>query len=393
MTTTTLAAPHTPPGRLEWAALVALVCFVASLQVSIAAAGILLSITLAAWAAVVASGHERVEVPRMFWPLAAYAGATLVSVAFSRDSLTSLVDSKQLLLFLIVPVVYRLARGDRAAALTTVIITVGAISAVIGIVQYGVLQYDHLGRRPQGVLSHYMTYSGLLMLVSGVAAARLIYRTEDRLWPALVMPALLVALGLTFTRSAWVGACAAISLLLMLRDRRLLALVPVALALSIAFAPASVTDRIYSMFDLNDPSNRDRVAMMESGLSMVRDHPLTGLGPNMVEVAYPSYRTERAVNEFNPHLHNVPMHIAAERGLPALAIWCWFIATLAWDMVRRLRTSRQPAYAAAALAAVVSMLAAGFFEYNFGDSEFLMLFLVLITLPYAVEPDRPAPPA
>ena len=29
------------------------------------------------------------------------------------------------------------------------------------------------------------------------------------------------------------------------------------------------------------------------------------------------------------------------------------------------------------------MLSAGLFEYNFGDSEFLMLFLVLITLPYA----------
>jgi hypothetical protein len=29
------------------------------------------------------------------------------------------------------------------------------------------------------------------------------------------------------------------------------------------------------------------------------------------------------------------------------------------------------------------MLAAGLFEYNFGDSEFLMLFLVLITLPFA----------
>ena len=29
------------------------------------------------------------------------------------------------------------------------------------------------------------------------------------------------------------------------------------------------------------------------------------------------------------------------------------------------------------------MLAAGMFEYNFGDSEFLMLFLVLVTLPYA----------
>jgi len=31
------------------------------------------------------------------------------------------------------------------------------------------------------------------------------------------------------------------------------------------------------------------------------------------------------------------------------------------------------------------MLAAGMFEYNFGDSEVLMLFLVLVTLPYAAE--------
>jgi hypothetical protein len=31
------------------------------------------------------------------------------------------------------------------------------------------------------------------------------------------------------------------------------------------------------------------------------------------------------------------------------------------------------------------MLAAGLFEYNFGDSEFLMMLLVVITLPYAAD--------
>ena len=31
------------------------------------------------------------------------------------------------------------------------------------------------------------------------------------------------------------------------------------------------------------------------------------------------------------------------------------------------------------------MLTAGMFEYNFGDSEFLMLFLLLVTLPYAAD--------
>jgi hypothetical protein len=50
-----------------------------------------------------------------------------------------------------------------------------------------------------------MTYAGTLMLVIGVAASRLVFGDKDRRWPALVMPAMLVALTMTLTRSAWVG--------------------------------------------------------------------------------------------------------------------------------------------------------------------------------------------
>ena len=39
----------------------------------------------------------------------------------------------------------------------------------------------------------------------------------------------------------------------------------------------------------------------------------------------------------------------------------------------------------------VETLAAGMFEYNFGDSEFLMLFLVLVTLPFAADRERVLP--
>ena len=89
--------------------------------------------------------------------------------AGSPDPRTSFVDSKQLVVFLLVPAVYQLARGNRALTIFNVIITVGAASAILGIVQYGLLHYDHLGQRPQGALGHYMTYSGLLMLVIGAA--------------------------------------------------------------------------------------------------------------------------------------------------------------------------------------------------------------------------------
>jgi O-antigen ligase len=385
MTSLTVTAGAPPRDRFEQAGLLALLGFAAALQVSIAAAGILLTLTLACWAASALSQHEEVAAPRMFVPLVAYAIVTLISAAFSADPRVSFTDSKQLSLFLIVPAVYSLARGARAGTVVQVVVTIGALSAAIGIVQYGVLHYDDLGQRAQGTLGHYMTYSGLLMLVICTATSRVLFEPRDRLWPALMMPALLFAVAATFTRSAWVGACFGVALLFSLKDLRLLAAVPVIVAVLIAVAPAKVTDRFYSAFNRRDATRIDRVAMLRAGTHMIRLHPLVGVGPNMVERVYPLYRESTAVQKDQPHLHNVPMQIAAERGLPALAVWCWFIVTLVVDFTRMLRVSRRRFLPATGLAAVAAMLGAGMTEYNFGDSEFLMLFLLLVTLPYAAD--------
>ena len=258
----------------------ALLGFVAALQFSIAAANIFLGLCLLTWL-IRAISLKRVEVPRFFYPLVAYAIATLVSAAFSDDSNASFVDSKQLVLFLIVPMVYEFARGAKAPFVVQVIITVGAVSALYGIIQFGVLHFDNLGRRPQGALGHYMTYSGIVMLVTCAAAARILF-TRDRIWPSLMMPALLVVLGLTFTRSALVGACAGIAFLLLLKDFRLMAVMPVLAALFFVLAPPKVTDRFMSMFDARDPTRIDRVTMLKIGGRMVAAHPLTGVGPTRV---------------------------------------------------------------------------------------------------------------
>ena len=130
--------------------------------------------------------------------------------------------------------------------------------------------------------------------------------------------------------------------------------------------------------------------MLRSGLRIVKDNPLTGVGPDTVRMVYPQYRDPGAVQQLNSHLHNVPLQIAAERGIPALLLWLWFMFTLLRDFVRRRRTTTVPSVAMGALASTVALLAAGLFEYNFGDSEFLMLFLVVATLPYAADRGAPA---
>ena len=195
--------------RLEVAALCSLLGLVAVLQISIAASGILLTTTLGLWAALLVNRRERPSAPAFFLPLGLYAFVTLVSVAFSLDPLSSLIDSREVLLFLVVPVVYRLARGVRAQTVATIIVTVGGASAVFGVVQFGILEFDNLGQRPSGTMGHYMTYSGLLVLVVALAGARVLYDRGERVWSGLVMPALLVALALTLTRSYMVGAAAA----------------------------------------------------------------------------------------------------------------------------------------------------------------------------------------
>ncbi len=373
--------------RIGWWALATAV---AALQVSIAVAQIAVTVAALAWiwrAAITGT----VELPDIAWPLGAYAALTLLSASLSSNPAVSVPDTKQLVLFLLVPVVFVFGRGARARTLATIAISVGAASALVGIVQYGVLNYDHLGRRPQGTLSHWMTYSGTLMLVICSAAARLVFDGRDRIWAALVMPALIASLGLTFTRSAWVGVSAGVGTLFLLKDRRLIGVLPLVAAILVGVAPAAVTSRVVSMFDRNDPTSRDRIAMLEAGRAIVRDYPLTGVGPDMIAHVYPRYRVPWAVQPNNPHLHNVPMQIAAERGLPALAVWVWFVATVSRGLWRRLRRTRYPALAAGGLAAVAAMLAAGLFEYNFGDSEFLMLFLVLVTLPAAADRDGGLP--
>ncbi len=390
-TTLSLSSGAQSTPLLDRVTVALLMAFVATVQVSIVAAEAFLVLLLFGWVATLARDKTRPAAPRFFWPLLAYAAVTLVSAAFSIDPIESFIDSRQLYLFMFVPVVYDVARGARTRTVLEVIVTVGALAAAYGIIQYGMLHFDSLRLRPRGTMGHYMTYSGTLMLVIGVAAARLVFGVRDRLWPALVMPALIVALTLTFTRSAWVGVCVGVSLLFILKDFRLTGLIPVIIALLFALAPDRITDRLMSVFDLRDPSSRDRVAMLQTGAEMIKDHPLAGVGPNMVERLYPQYRDPNGVQKVNPHLHNVPVQIAAERGLPALAVWLVFIGMLVANVFRIFRSAEDRVLAAGALAAIAAMLSAGMFEYNFGDSEFLMLFLIVVTLPFAAE--RPDPHA
>ena len=126
MRATTIGMPEAPaaPG-LERLTTILLLAFVGAVQLSIAAAQILLGALLLCWITGMVRDKTRPTAPTFFVALLAYAGITLISSIFSIAPLESFIDDRQLSLFLIVPAVYDLARGHRATTATDVIVTVG----------------------------------------------------------------------------------------------------------------------------------------------------------------------------------------------------------------------------------------------------------------------------
>ena len=276
--------------------------------------------------------------------------------------------------------------------------------------------------RATGPLGHYMTFTGVLLVAVPLLLS---FRGGWQALAARFVAVLAVAMiALNLTRSAWIGvavALAAYGATALVGGRRpvaaetagspggsqrevvgivlaaVIALIVVGLLLVSLVDSDAIYERAASTISLDDPSNRDRMAMAVTGLRMIDAYPWLGIGPGRMERVYPAWRVDWGVNEENPHLHNNLLQIAAERGLLGLAAWLWMMAAfvmVAWKVLR-VQGSAGPGgpEARAALAALAGFLAMGMFEYNFSDSEVLMALLYVVSLPLAAAAGthRPTP--
>ncbi len=326
----------------------------------------------------------------MLIPLGVYVLMLLGSVAASYDpvaSLRYLSDLFALSTLFMAPLLVRRERQVRF--LVGVLIVLAALLACEGVAQY-LLGDDDITRRIRGPFSHYMTFSGFLLISDLLLLAAMTYARRWRsVWRWAALAAINAALLGTYTRNAWVALALSLTVLILIRAPRLLLAYLPAAALFVVLAPVPVLQRVASIADLRDASNFDRLCMLKAGLAMVRERPFFGLGPDLVRERYALYRPLAAPRFEVPHLHNSWLQIAAEQGLPSLAAYLALTvasATVAWRSFVREGGHRGPRadLYVGVLVALLAFNLAGLFENNWGDTEVQQPILFVLAIPFCL---------
>jgi len=423
----------------------------ATAPVSVFASEILLALAAVAFVWRLSRRLTRLPATTVDTPLVAFAVWSLLSACFAASPAVSHADSKKLLLLALFYIALEtLADTESREAVLGAVLLGGLSLAALMVLQHHLLGFDRLNHRPSGFLGHYMSASGVTMVVLVIAAARLLFAPPQRprlrdfrlpglvllavavvaafaaaglgLWPTrlfvaglavlagqlslhpgedaaaaraalplVVLPLATWGLVVSQTRGAWLGAVVGLCVVAALRAPRLVVVVAAAVVALLLAHPTALTGRL----TVADASSVDRYYMWQAGIDMIIDRPVFGQGPGMILARYPSYRWPEAPNPRAPHLHNNLLQVAAERGLPGLVFFAWWavgVAATALHAARRARRQRGASAAAVlgSLGMLAAIFAAGLFEYNLGDSEVLMLVLLLQAVPFAVARARAA---
>lgn len=358
--------------------------------VSVAASAILLALAILASVLQWKTWNRKTFLPAaVCLPMLLLLVWTVIAILLGSGSLADGLVKKCWLfsILLLVPV---FARGeDKVKLIYHAIFAVAAISAGLGVIQFILNPHRSPLDRIKGFMSIWMTFSGSLMLVLvALIAYAFVYGWKKHLWVIPLGLVLAASLYLSQTRNAWIGTAlgTAAVLLLLRRPRILLLLAGLVLAVYLV-SPAGIQQRFRSALNLSDTTTKGRIEIFTAATRLIRAHPWIGVGQK-VNIVAPQYREKSG----NPdwmfiHMHNNFLQIAAERGLPGLLFWTWFMAQLGWQAFRVYRSaagSHAAVFAGtAAIGAWIALMAAGMFEYNYGDSEILTIFLFMMSAPHA----------
>lgn len=389
--------------------------------ISLAASQAFLALAGVAYAIHIVRARFVPRFPPLKLPLALFCLLSTLSIFWAENRSVGWFAVRKLVLFLILLLAVNLIlRPSHLRTLFQALFLESALVGVIGAIQFVRIYQTERALHPQqvyiymrgdrvtGLMGHWMNFGGQQMLVFACLVAFLLLARPPRgndagrgaPWRAPTMwwlTALVVAVSivLNFTRGVWVGVFIACVYLGARWKPRWLWALPVLMIVGYLAAPGLLRKRFDSIRHPSaDPALAIRFEMWQVGWRMMRQHPFVGVGPGNVAETYTLYLPPGTVPivGYRDHLHNNFVQLGAERGLPCLAAWVWLMAALGWQIAKiRRQRARAPGernqiwVADAALAAWLAFMAEGCFEFNFGASPVLMVFLFVVAAPFVIE--------
>lgn len=262
-------------------------------------------------------------------------------------------------------------------------------------------------QRASGFYGHYTTYAEMLQLVGSLAVGLLIALGRRRSWSGALRSwqgALLAvsvagfggALLLTVTRASWLSFLISVVVMSLvgLGSRR--ATLAVALG-TLLVVPLGLyvlqQKRGVGFFDRKDGSISWRTTVYREGLELFAREPrhvLVGVGMDSIKEHWREWGLFDKGRLPVGHMHSTPLQLALERGLPALLLWLAVVVLYARMLWRLWRGGvqadwRERGLVLGALGGLVGFCASGLVHYNFGDSEVVMVFYLVMGLALALE--------
>jgi hypothetical protein len=253
--------------------------------------------------------------------------------------------------------------------------------------------------RVSGFSSHFITYAEQMQIFALLAFGLLLSNLKTLrkghsrtwLWVSLALAGLF-SLALILTASRAVIASCMLALLItlaLMKDRRamLLALV-VVVAMGTVSACMLPSIRTTQAMNLTDDSSKRRFEYMRAGLRLIPSHPIFGVGLDSLKYHWKEWGFPVFSDDYVTHTHSTPIQIAVDRGLPALGAYLWLMAMLfvmAWRGYKKALADEDNMRAGLMLGAVAALIgfsASSLVNYNFGDSEPLLMLLSVVALAY-----------
>lgn len=253
---------------------------------------------------------------------------------------------------------------------------------------------DH---RASGFYGHYTTYAEALQLIASLALGLLVALPRKRSWRgallALALAGMCVALILTVTRGAWLGLLLSAFTVALAGARRRALVLTAAVALPLIVAGLFVLQqkRRVGFIDAAEGSTSWRLMVYRESLDVLARDPgrlALGVGMDTLKRRWREWGMFDQGRQPWGHLHSTPLQIAFERGVPALAVWLALLALYArslWGLARGGAGGDWAVrgLALGALGGTVGFFTSGLVHYNFGDSEVVEIFYLIMGLALA----------